>query len=360
MMKWILGIILGLTLQCGVVHAVVPPRLEQAHLDRKELFRVAIENWLDGSISVSTDKGNTWIKIGHVLVPNMSTLHEIQDGEFTASDWAPIGGVAATAVNAIHLKVAHAGSHGSLFSILPKELLTNSVLITSYLSRSSSIYVDIPGGQGILGGDWSFRIGDPLYLISSPNGEMVPWPNHRAPELGDTMVIVAQAPPVNEWTIEFDNKVGGNVTFFQEGEPPKTIAKVIKPFQGSGNFQGGFFQSTGKIRANHPGVIDVSTSPYHQIGGFQIVPLYHSKAQNLSYVHKSPVYMVVAPLDEDGFLEGQPPLFNGFIRPGDIVEAKMNGVWRPFPESIGRQFSAFTAVESVRVRSGRTMTVSSQ
>jgi hypothetical protein len=347
--RWIgfLVFLLGVT-----VHAAAP-QMQRSILTRTEQFRVSIENWQDGNVSVSTDNGKTWKVVSRVLVPNSAIVHEVADGEFTASDWAPIGAIAATAVNAIHVKVDHVGAHATLFSILPRELITSRNLITSYLSQSSSIYVDVEGGSGLLGGQWAPRVGDPIFLSSSSNAVLIPWPLHRAPLFGDIITIISQTSSENEWSVEFENKVSGNVTFFPPDRLPQVIATVIKPFHGSGNFQGGIFQDVGKVRANHPGVIDISTSPYGKTGGIQIVPQYHSRSKNLAYVYTSPVYMLIAPVHADEFLEGQAPLFNGYIRPGSTVEAKINGVWKPFPESTGKQFEAFKDVEAIRIRSER-------
>ncbi len=344
----ILALILGI-LCTGIPILAAQPTIHRATLTRSEAFRVEIQNWSQGAVSVSTDNGTTWQRIASVVVPNPSMLHEVADGEFTASDWAPIGAIAATAVNAIHVKVDHAGPHATLFSLLPRELIVSSNIITSYLSQTSSIFLDQAGGAGVMGGQWAPRVGDPIFLSSTANPTLQPWPLHRAPGIGDIITVISQVPSDNQWMIMLENKPSGSVTYHRGETEPILLATVIKAFQGSGNFQGGVFQSVGRIRANHPGVIDISSSPYGKTGGIQIVPQYHSREKNLAYVYKSPVYMLIAPLNPDDYLEGTPPLFNGTIRPGQLVEAKIHGVWQPFPEASGRQFEAFKDVEAIRI-----------
>ena len=76
-----------------------------------------------------------------------------------------------------------------------------------------------------------------------------------------------------------------------------------------GRFEGTEFTGVGRIRANHPGVICISTSKEGKLGGFQIIPARH--AQVLSEVY-GPLdqWMVVGP-----DLEGSEPLFRGHLRP---------------------------------------------
>lgn len=333
----------------GIVSAdllVAPPQQLRAKTEGKETFRVLIENTLLGRVMVSVDRGNNWYLIGTVRTP-ISALRDIRDAEFTASDWGYVGAVAATAVNAIHVKVAQPGKHARIFSILPEELSGPKRFQTSYKDNASSIFVDIPGGTSLFSGRWGVRVGDPVLLLE--NGEWVVWPENRFPVIGDSIVLVARAMPDPEWYIDIENVKGGAVTFVTANGTPMHIAKVIQPITGSGRFLGTIFQEVGRVRANHPGVIDISTSPMGEQGGIQIIPYGHSKSPNLAYVHSTPVYLIVAPVAKSGPLEGQSPLFMGYIRPGDVVQARIAGKWQDFPSAIGRDFSALRHVEAMRI-----------
>jgi len=328
---------------------VLAPQVSRATMDRAESFRVSIENKTLGRVMVSLDKGRNWTLLGTVLAP-ISALREIHDAEFTASDWGYVGAVTATAVNAIHVKVAHPGKHALIFSLLPAELYDPKGFQTSYRDNPSSIFLDIPAGTGLFGGDWGFRLGDPLYGIHE--GAWVPWPEDKVPVVGDVLGFISKVAPDFQWMIEIENIKNGTVLFATANGTPVPIARVIQPFGGSGRFLGTLFQDVGKIRANHPGVIDISSSPIGEQGGVQIVPFFHSKEPNLAYVHSSPAYMVIAAFEDRLALEGQAPLFMDYIRPGDTVLARVAGEWVPFPKSSGKDLLGLTQVEAIRIMPG--------
>ena len=328
---------------------LVAPQMERAVIDRDESFRVSIENMAMGRVMVSRDKGQSWQLIGTVRSP-MLALRDIRDSEFTASDWAYLGSVAATAVNAIHVKVAQPGKHARIFSILPAELSDPNGFKTSYRDNPSSIFLDIPAGTSLFSGRWGLRLGDPLFRIQ--NGEWQPWPEDHVPVEGDVLGFVAKVAPEPSWMIEIENIKNGAVMFVTGNGMPVQIAKVVKPFGGSGRFLGTLFQSTGKVRANHPGVLDISTSPIGQRGGIQIVPYFHSKAPNLGYIQSSSAYMVVAPMEGEAPLEGRGALFMHYIRPGDMVTARVNGEWGVFPTAIEKDETGLRMVEAIRIAPG--------
>lgn len=325
---------------------VLPPQMLRATMDGAESFRVLIENKALGHVMVSLDKGESWHLLGTVLSP-ISALREIHDSEFTASDWGYVGAITATSVNAIHVKVAHPGKHALIFSLLPAELYDPKGFQTSYRDNPSSIFLDIPAGTCLFGGPWSFRLGDPLYWIHE--GVWASWPEDKVPMVGDVIGFVSKVAPDPKWMIEIENVKNGRVVFTTANGHAVPIARVLQPFGGSGRFLGTLFQDVGKIRANHPGVIDISSSPVGEQGGVQIVPFFHSKEPNLVYVHSSPAYMVVGALDDQVALEGQSPLFMGYIRPGDIVLARVAGEWVPFPKSVGKNLSGLKQVEAIRI-----------
>lgn len=315
-----------------------------------ERFRLRIHNQVSGSVMVSLTEGATWFPIGQVLIPNSGALHTVKEGEFSAVKWAPTSSVAATAVNAIHLKLSHKGSHGELISLLPKEVMAWREAGMSYAGEPSSVYLDHAAGTGPFGLEWSVRVGDPLYL--KEGDRWVPWPEGRVPQLNDEWMVIARESAIKGWSIEIENRADGRVVMHWPHHPSQVVARVIKPMSGSGRFPGTLYQSVGRIRANHPGVIDVSTSPFGQVGGFQIVPHQHGQSAQLRFTLTSPVYMVIQPLEGEPPLEGQWPLFRGLIQPGDRVEAMVNGVWQPMPESIGKDTSRLSVVEAIRISPG--------
>jgi len=315
-----------------------------------ERYRVLIENKPGGRILVSFNLGKTWTQLGKVNQSDDGGAHHITDNEFTASDWANVGAVAASSVNAIHIKVGQPDKHALVFSILPRELWDDH-LYTTFRDQACAIGTNIPAGTALFQAMAAPRVGDPLYLVTGEN--WVPWPDGRAPERDDVLGIVARRSRLRNWVIEFENKPGGLVWLTVGREPRQKIARVHKPVSGTGRFTGGMFQSLGRIRANHPGVIDIKTSERGALGGFQIVPFFHGSSDNLKYVFTSPAYMVVKSANADGSpLEGTFPLYTSLIRPGDIVDAKINGRWQRMPTSIGKNLDSLRHLEGFRIRPG--------
>lgn len=335
-----------------------PPPVEMRHVSpvnmmatasREEQYRIVIDNTVSGSIKVSTDQGQTWAPVGSVIHPINGVTHEIGDMEFTASDWALVGSVTATAVNAIHLKAAQLSVHAAVFSILPLEFLSDAPVTGSFRDDVTTIFTDIPAAHGIFGPPFAPRVGDPILVQQTPTSSFEPWPPGHALKTGERMMIIAQAPITPTWQIEIENRFGGNVTYF-DGKTTMTIGMVYRPVAGVGRFGGTVFQDVGKIRANHPGVLCVSTSPVGTEGGFQIVPAFHCNSSNLTYVKNYPVYLVIGPVNaRSKALEGTPPIFNGLIRPGDSVEVRIGGIWQSIPPAGGRDFTALQNVEAVRI-----------
>lgn len=344
-------LIIGLSGVNGIsgIGFVAPPQSNRAVMPNEEAFRIQISNAVSGSIMLSRDRGITWQIIGAVIQPISGRIHHISAGDFTASDWGLVGSITATAVNAIHVKVSQENPHSWLFSILPKESM-DGMMVGSYRVDSASIFTDIPGGTAIFGGAESLRCGDPLFL-SSDNGNLIPWPDKKAPEIGDILVIISGAPRTTDWQLEFDNEYGGSVWWSENGKV-KRIGRVMQPVSGTGRFEGTLYQEIGRVRANHPGVICVSTSPQGEIGGFQIIPSTHANRPALAFVRSTGAYMVVGPLNQDSpYLEGQFPLYMDLIRPGDIVECKIRGEWQQIPSTVGKNLTIFeNFLEAIRIR----------
>jgi hypothetical protein len=236
---------------------------------------------------------------------------------YTASKWAPMGAVAATAVNAIHLRAGYNArdDKGVVFSILPKEMLTaTGVKLQSYLSPDSSIYTDIPGGTGLFGGHWAPILGNPVYL--QQGDALARLPEGYVPRQGDALVIPILRPRNSPKAIVFENRFGGFITLEDWQGQEQVIGQVLQPVAGVGRFTGTQYAAVGRLRANHNGVIDISVAPFGAIGGFQILPREHAMSPEMVRARTMTQWMVVGPLDaRDPSWEGVAPLFCDYLAP---------------------------------------------
>jgi hypothetical protein len=152
----------------------------------------------------------------------------------------------------------------------------------------------------------------------------------------------------------FENRFGGLIylKYYYLEINPKIIGQVLKPVYGIGRFTGSQYTAKGRLRANHSGVICISTSPYGKIGGFQIIPANHAMSPEMTNAITKTQWMVIAPINaDDPSLEGVAPFFSSYLCPrynkDDIskedweqkfrervyVEAKYKGekAWKPLP-----------------------------
>ena len=360
-----------------------------------QAFSIVIENAKDGGIYIL--RGETVLQVGRVLVP----VTAVNENGFTASQWGKDGAVCATAVNAIHVKVRNhpETGRGVIFSILPREFLNiDPEQYKSYLSKNTSLFTDIPAGTGIFGAGWAPAVGTPVHLAKTARQEpqppvelevlsrgfnedtkdasarLLPMPTEYVPSEGDVLIIRVAYPRFPIY-LEFENKFGGLIRIKYAGKEPEAIGQVLKPVAGVGRFEGTTYARVGRIRANHPGVIDISTSPFGEIGGFQIIPREHAMSPEMTFARTLTQWMVVGPLDALApSWEGQPPLFDGFIFPCYIpllsdapehadfpainrllsrfyVLAKMRGNndWGPLPTVTGRNDTALVDLEAIRI-----------
>jgi len=263
-----------------------------------------------------------------------------------AASWVEAGQVAATSVNAIHLK---AGVSREIFSILPKEFLAPPNKYRSFLSPDSSIYTNIAAGSAIFGGSFAPLVGS-WVLIQRPAEALKTLPANFVPQNSDVYYVIVEQPDQYPTEIIFENQFGGKVLATYPGLGQQVIGQVLSPLVGVGRFEGTNFAGVGRIRANHAGVIDISTSRIGQIGGFQIIPSFHTL--DMPYVKRKTQWLVVGPTSVEGEgLEGRAPLFKYFIRPNYrasdleasdweskllsrfLVEVKYQGgaSWEPMP-----------------------------
>jgi hypothetical protein len=293
-------------------------------LRARELFRIVIENKVDGAITIFREAPADSpvasvpapLVVGHVLAP----VTQVNPKGYTASGWALPGTVCASAVNAIHIKSDHdyAAGKGVIFSLTPLEFADfNASEYKSYFNKSSSLYTDIPAGKEIFGGQWAPLVGGKVLL--APGGDIAQaaqlTPGY-VPKDGDTLVIEVARRKYNPEWVEFENSFGGLIWVKELGMEPYPIGQVLKPVAGVGRFLGTQYAGLGRIRASHPGVLCISTTPIDTIGGFQIIPRDHAMSEEMTNARVKTQWMVVGPLWAlDPSWEGLPPLFNDYFYP---------------------------------------------
>ena len=312
---------------------------QQNAFERVEIARVRIHNSVGGAIEGSRDGGTTWETFGHVLLPAV----KVNNNAYLASKYAQIGSVAATAVNALHMKAGEdtKTNRGIIWSLIPaadtaagrislqSELggtAAKALAANAAVSPDAAVRTDIPGGRGLFGGFYTPFVGSKVWLEKA--GVLAPLAAGYVPAVGDAWVIPIEQPRRYPVSVTFENVKGGAVTAEYRGEEPKAIARVLRPVGGVGRFVGSFFAEVGRIRANHCGVIDLSTSLDGKVGSFQIVPDVHAREYGPPF--QLTQYLILEPLEGAPPLEGTPPLFYGYIRPrfepGDINKPLAEGL----------------------------------
>jgi hypothetical protein len=290
-----------------------------AHLRERESFWLRIENQAGGLISAESGDGVE--TIGKVLAP----VAQINPKGFTASGWGEPGHVCATAVNAIHIKTDqdYVLGQAAIFSLVPVQFADfNPKDYLSYFNTSSTIFTDIVAGEGLFGGRYAPLAGSRCFIGDADT----PMPAGYVPKPGDVLLVkVERLKYAPEW-IEFENRFGGLVWIKEIGLDPYPIAQVLRPVVGCGRFLGTEYAGVGRIRANHHGVIDISTSPYGVVGGFQIIPRDHAMSAEMYNARFKTQWMVVGPLWAlDPSWEGLPPLFGDYIYPALVPPFNPDG-----------------------------------
>lgn len=315
-----------------------------------EAFSVSITCLPGGTISVER-AGEPSVIIGTVLaIPDTTRWPS-----FTASAWGEEGTVVATAVNAIHILLSVEKGKGRTLSILPAETVAPAA------GPGASIITDMKAGRSLFGA-WAPAVGSAV-TVRSADGRAESGA-HR-PLLGETLRI-SMVPVENPYFLEIENRPGGRVTAWYESGP-RLIARIIRPVAGVGRFEGTIFQERGRIRANHPGVIDISTSPEGLVGGFQIMPLEHASSSEMQGAWKMTQWMIVAPAPGGHTLKGTRPMFSGGLLPGPgrgeylwdlwatygrrplALVRISGGAWTGMPEVSGRQDHALEEVTHLRL-----------
>ncbi len=280
----------------------------------QEIYRIRIQNELGGNIWVSKDEGKSWEIIGHVLYP----ASEINPQGFTASKWGKISTVVASAVNSIHIKTAHDRrlDKGMIFTLKPKDEIKKKVLVSK--QTESIIFTDIAAGTKIFGGDCPPLVGSPVEYKRGSHWSFLD--EHFQPQTGDEIQIRALIPKPYPAAIIFENYFQGRIRMVYADQTEKIIGKVLKPVQGVGRFIGTEYASPGRIRANHTGVIDISTAPKGELGGFQIIPANHGNSKEMQKSKLKPQWMVIESSEDlsQNTGEGVSPLFSDYLIPNNM------------------------------------------
>ncbi len=279
-------------------------------------------------------------RIGRVLSPLVGAAHVVKEGEFTAARWGDDSSVVACAVNALHVRCGRGEGYGEVISFLPIEFKSPPGGYSSYLDGSASLVTDIPAGSGVFGGEETPVVGARVKWRRGPYERFRPLPAGYEGRIGDEFLVECRSGAARVRRIEIANECGGPI-YVEDERGRRRIGVVARPVWGTGRFGGTLYCGCGMVRANHPGVICISTSARGRTGGFQIVPAAHAEEPPLRYMVFSPAYMIVCGPGGTarGTIAGTAPLFRGVLRAGRWrVLARRHGEnsFHPFAPVEGR------------------------
>ena len=245
---------------------------------------------------------------------------------YTASKWGLPQTVCATAVNAVHVLVDVEEGKGRIFSIVPV------VTVAPAAPGGAFFSIDSHAGAGIFGG-FAPIAGARVFIEREDGGRgsIFPLSGDALPmKRGDSLVIESPLPESPDtWMVDIENRPGGRVIAWGENGP-SVVARVMRPVSGVGRFGGTEFQTTGRVRASHSGVIDIATSPRGQVGGIQIMPLTHAlTSPEMESAWGATQWMIVAPLPGKEPLEGTAPLFKGLLS-GTQLNDQLPDMWSAY------------------------------
>ncbi|MDR3165722.1 MAG: hypothetical protein LBU13_09100 [Synergistaceae bacterium] len=275
---------------------------------------------------------------------------------YTASAWGRPGTVTASAVNAVHILMSIESGQGRTMSVLPRETIAPAA------GPGAAIILDCAAGTSFFGA-WAPPAGTRITVKGRDSEHPL---EDRLPSKGETLVFKVYEEDIS-YMADFENRPGGRVIAWERGAA-RVIARVIRPLGGVGRFEGTMFQWRGRIRANHAGVIDISTSDYGTVGGFQIIPWDHAlHSKEMQGAWGATQWMIIAPPDGKSMLGGTAPLFEGSLAPGpskgerlwdlwstygrkSLVLARIGGGgWKLFPGASGKADDALMRVTHIRI-----------
>jgi hypothetical protein len=284
------------------------------------------------------------IEAGRVMGVPVKSRHP----SFTASKYGIGGQVIATAANAHHFQISVEDGAGRTMSLIPAQTFAPAP------GYGTSFVVEGIGGSG-LWGRYSPLVGSPVYIINKA-GMPVLFNNFQLFQYASAVEIRVYRPEREAEYLEIENAVGGRA-WYHDSYGDHQFAVVESGVSGTGRFEGTLYQGLGQIRANHPGVICVSTSPKREIGGFQIVPLSHTYSREMQKTRGMSQYIVLRGVDFED-IAGQSPFFRGYVRPGDVddvdsktgwVMCRINGKWQEMPSVSGLTERTLGNIEAFRI-----------
>ncbi|MGI6442240.1 MAG: hypothetical protein ACOXZX_00115 [Synergistaceae bacterium] len=241
---------------------------------------------------------------------------------YTASAWGTPGHVCATAVNAIHMLVSIENGRGRTLSIIPRETIAPAA------GAGASIIVTSKAGYGPFG-SWAPKVGTQVLIQKKGSTSEKILSLNTIPQEGDILILRTKNVPL-PYMAEIENHPGGRV-FLWDKDGYTVVAKVIKPVGGVGRFEGTLFQRICALRANHSGVIDVSTSNYGDIGGFQIIPWEHAiSSKEMQSVWDLTQWLVIGHKDGKSKLGGTYPLFKLGFTTGPSSDERLWDIWSTY------------------------------
>jgi hypothetical protein len=282
--------------------------------------------------------------MGRVMAVPTKSRHP----SFTASKYGIGGQVIATAANAHHIQISVEEGTGRTMSLIPSQTFANAP------GAGASFIVEGVGGTG-LWGKYAPFVGSPVYIINKV-GVPVYFNNLQLFQFATALEIRVYSPEYEIEYFEIENAAGGRA-WYRDAKGDHQFATVESGVGGTGRFEGTFFQGLGKVRANHPGVICISTSPKREVGGFQIVPLSHTYSSEMQKTRRMSQYIVLRGVNFED-LTGQSPFFKGWVRPGDSedldsksgwVSCKIDGEWQELPSISGLTEHTLENIEAFRI-----------
>ena len=297
--------------------------------------------------------GGEIIPLGRVLMTPSKTNWPA----YTASKWSGKSSVCASAVNAVHILLNVEKDKGRIISLVP------SVTIAPAAGRGSFFSIECEAGTGLFGG-FAPLTGSKVFI----QRDGIEIPLRDVPKSSDILIIKTKLPENQKiFMADIENRPGGRV-IIHSVDGLKIIARVVRPVGGVGRFEGTKFQSAGRIRASHSGVIDVSTSRRGLIGGLQIMPLKHAlTSKEMFNAWNLTQWMIISPLPGQPDLEGREPLFKDSFIPGTQLNDKLpdvfsqygrkslilcrrnGGQWERLPEFSGRVDGALKDITHLRL-----------
>ena len=276
------------------------------------IIELRIPTTPDASATATLPNGET-LTLGQVLKTPVRTNWPA----YTASKWATPSTVCATAVNAVHILVDVEEGRGRIISLVP------SVTVAPAAEQGAYYSLDMKAGTGIFGA-FAPLTGSRVTVLHDGHEHALT----DTPQSGDTLIIRTELPEGSRvYMVDIENRPGGRVTAY-DPNGARVVARVVRRIAGVGRFGGSVYQSRGRIRASHSGVIDVATSRRGEVGGLQIMPLKHALTSlEMINAWKLTQWMIIAPVPGEPDLEGRGPLFKSALVPGPQLDDELPDLW---------------------------------